>query len=194
MASPKILVFAGSLRVDSFNKKLAHVAKDVAEAAGAKVTYLDLRDYRIPPYDGDMEAAAGIPERAQSLRELMAEQDGFIIASPEYNGSIPGTLKNYIDWVSRPDGDVPGLVAFKGKVAALLSASPGALGGMRGLVHLRAILGGIGVLVTPEQHAVGKAHEAFDEAGQLKDGKQQTAVEKVVQRMVEVTGRLGQAE
>ncbi|MGB1580912.1 MAG: NADPH-dependent FMN reductase [Nevskiales bacterium] len=190
MASPKILVFAGSLRLDSFNKQLAQAAVKIAEAAGAEVTYLDLRDYRIPPYDGDMEAGGGIPERAQRLREIMAAHDAFIIASPEYNGSIPGTLKNYIDWVSRPEGDVPALVAFKGKVAALLSASPGALGGMRGLVHLRAILGGIGVLVIPEQHAVGKAHEAFADDGQLLDVKQQTAVGKVVERLLEVAGKL----
>ena len=190
MSSPKILVFAGSLRRESFNKKLAQAAAAMATAAGAEVTYLDLRDYRIPPYDGDMEEGGGIPERARELRSLMAEQDGFIIASPEYNSSISGTLKNYIDWVSRPDGDVPSLVAFQGKVAAIMSASPGALGGLRGLVHLRAILENIGVMVIPEQHALRAAHEAFDEAGKIKQERQAASVEKIVQRLVEVAGKL----
>ncbi len=190
MRVPKTLVFAGSLRRDSYNKKLAAVAASVAEGAGAAVTQLDLRDFRIPPYDGDMEAGGGIPERAQALRSLMAGHDAFIIASPEYNSSISGTLKNYIDWTSRPDGEVPGLVAYQGKVAAILSASPGALGGLRGLVHLRSILQNIGVLVIPEQHALRTAHEAFDEQGGLKDARQQASVEKVVRRLVEVAGRL----
>ena len=190
MPSPKILVFAGSLRRESFNKKLAQAAAAMATSAGAEVTYLDLRDYRIPPYDGDMEEGGGIPERAQVLRALMTEQDGFIIASPEYNSSISGTLKNYIDWVSRPDGDVPGLVAFQGKVAAIMSASPGALGGLRGLVHLRAILENIGVMVVPDQHALRAAHEVFDEQGNLKDERQRASVEKVVQRLVDVAGKL----
>lgn len=190
MPQAKILIFAGSLRVDSFNKKLARVAARIAEEAGVEITYLDLRDYRIPPYDGDMEAGGGIPERAQALRGIMMEHDAFIIASPEYNSSISGTLKNYIDWVSRPDGDLPMTAAFQGKVAGLLAASPGALGGLRGLVHLRSILGNIGTLVVPEQHALRGAHEAFDDEGELKDERQRAAVEKVVRRVAEVAGKL----
>ena len=193
MSSPKILVFAGSLRRESLNKKLAQAAANMAEAAGAEVTYVDLRDYRIPPYDGDMEEGGGIPARAQELRGLMAAQDGFIIASPEYNSSISGTLKNYIDWMSRPDGDVPSLVAFQGKVAAIMSASPGALGGLRGLVHLRSILGNIGMLVIPDQHALRAAHAAFNDDGSLNDDKQHASVEKIVQRLVAVAGKLAPA-
>jgi len=190
VSAPKVLVFAGSLRQASLNKQLAAVAAAVAEAAGADVTHIDLRDYRIPPYDGDMETGGGIPERAQILRNLMEDHDAFIIASPEYNSSIPGTLKNYLDWVSRPDGDVPGLAAYKGKVAAILSASPGRLGGLRGLMHLRDILENMGVLVIPEQHAVSQAADAFAFDGGLKNERDQQAVEKVVQRLVKVSARL----
>lgn len=190
MSAPRILVFAGSLRIQSFNKQLAQAAASMAESIGAEVTQIDLRDYRIPPYDGDMEAGGGIPERAQILRNLFVDHDAFIVASPEYNSSISGTLKNYIDWVSRPDGDVPALAAFEGKVAAIMSASPGALGGLRGLVHLRSILESIGVIVVPEQHAVSAAMKALSEDGRLVNERDQKNVEKVVKRLVEVASRL----
>lgn len=193
MSKPRILIFAGSLRVESFNKKLAAVVADKVDANGGEATLIDLRDYRIPPYDGDMEENGGIPERAQILRNLMEDHDALIIASPEYNSSVPGTLKNYIDWTSRPDGDVPGLIAYRGKVAAIMSASPGALGGLRGLVHLRDILENIGVLVIPEQHAVSAANKAFDDKGALAGERDQKGVERVVKRLVEVTGRLSQS-
>lgn len=190
MSAPRVLVFAGSLRRESLNKKLAAAAAAMAASLGAEVTELDLRDYRIPPYDGDMEAGGGVPERAQTLRNLMADHDAFIIASPEYNSSVSGTLKNYIDWVSRPDGDEPALVAFQGKVAAIMAASPGALGGLRGLAHLRSILENIGTIVLPEQHAVSTAGSAFAEDGSLAVARDRKAVERAVQRLVEVAGRL----
>ena len=170
MNPAKILVFAGSLRTHSFNKQLARLAADAARAAGAKVTIIDLRDLALPILDQDLEDAKGLPEGAKKLKRLMRESDGFLIASPEYNSSITGALKNAIDWASRPESDdEPQLVAFRGKTAALLAASPSALGGLRGLVHLRATLGNIGVLVLPDQVTVSEAHEAFDESGQLKD-------------------------
>jgi NAD(P)H-dependent FMN reductase len=170
MPNPKILVFAGSTRTASFNKKLARLAADAARAAGGDVTLVDLRDFAMPLFDGDLEDAEGLPEGAKRFKKLMREHDGFIIASPEYNSSITGVLKNAIDWASREESDdEPALVAYRGKVALLLSASPGALGGLRALVHVRAILGNIGVIVLPDQLAVGTAHEAFDQDGQLKD-------------------------
>lgn len=190
MSSPRVLVFAGSLRIDSFNKKLAAVAAERVEANGGEATLIDLRDYRIPPYDGDMEIGGGVPERAQTLRNLFVDHDAYFIASPEYNGSIPGTLKNYLDWISRPDGDVPGLVAFQNKVAGIVSASPGALGGLRGLRHLREVLGNLGSLVIPEQHAIGGAMKAFNTDGSLNNERDAKGVEKVAKRLVEVTGRL----
>lgn len=170
MSGPKILCFAGSTRTASYNKLLAKAAADAARAAGAEVTYIDLRDYPLPLFDADLEEESGLPDSAIKLKAMLAAHDGLLIASPEYNSSIAGVLKNAIDWASRggTESERP-LSAFRGKAAALLSASPGALGGLRGLVHLRAILGNIGVIVLPDQMAVGKAHEAFDHNGALKD-------------------------
>jgi chromate reductase, NAD(P)H dehydrogenase (quinone) len=172
MPQPRILAFAGSTRAGSFNKKLIRVAADAAREAGSEVTLIDLRDFPLPLFDGDLEDASGLPENAKKLKELMRSHDGFLISSPEYNSSITGVLKNTIDWASRDEtDDEPPLVCFRGKVASLMSASPGGLGGLRGLVHLRAILGNIGVIVLPDQVAVGAAHEAFDDDGKLRDAR-----------------------
>ncbi len=190
MATPRILAFAGSTRTESFNKRLLAVAVEAARRAGAEVTSIDLRDYPLPLFDQDLEAAEGLPANGQKLKELFRAHEGLLIASPEYNSSISGVLKNAIDWVSRPEANRPSLDCFTGKVAALLAASPGALGGLRGLVHLRAILGNIQVLVLPDQKAIPKAHEAFDAAGRLRDPKDQAAVEAIAARLVEVTARL----
>lgn len=184
MKKPKILVFAGSTRTDSYNKKLAQAAAKIAGEAGAAATYVDLRDLAIPLYDGDLEDQSGLPEGAKKLKGLLRESDGFIIASPEYNSSVTGVLKNAIDWASRSEtDDEPSLVAYRGKAAVLLSASPGALGGLRGLVHLRAILGNIGVIVLPEQVAVSKAYELFDDSG-MKDDPRTAPVAGAVKALV----------
>ncbi len=170
---PRILAFGGSLRRDSFNRKLAAIVAGGAAAAGADVTVIELRDFPMPLYDGDLEEASGKPEAAARLKALFREHDGLIIASPEYNSSVTAALKNAIDWVSRADGDdEPMLSALAGKTAVICSASPGALGGLRGLVHLRAILGNIGITVLPDQTAIGGAHQAFAADGSLTDGKQ----------------------
>ena len=175
---PRILAFAGSLRADSFNKTLLNIAAEGARQAGADVRVIDLVDYPMPVLNQDDEAANGKPEAAKELKALMIEHDGFLIACPEYNSSITGALKNTIDWVSRHDeGDPPGgLPAFRGKVVSLMSASPGALGGLRGLVHVRAILGNIGCIVLPDQVAIGKAQEAFNDDGTLANERQQASV------------------
>ena len=150
MSEPvKILAFAGSTRRDSWNKKLLHIAIQSARSAGAQVTLIDLKDFPLPLYDGDLEATAGVPENALKLKELFKSHQGLLLACPEYNSSITAVLKNTLDWVSRPVPDEPPLAAFKGKVVTLISASPGALGGLRGLVHVRAILGNIGCIVLP---------------------------------------------
>lgn len=189
--APKILAFAGSLRKDSYNKKLAAVAAEAARKAGAEVTLIDLKEYPLPVYDGDDEDSSGLPENAKKLKKLLISHQAFLISSPEYNSSIPGGLKNAIDWASRAESkDEPPLVCFTGKTVALFSASPGALGGLRGLVHLRAILGNIGVLVLPAQLAVSKANEAFDANGALKDARQQAAVEKIASELVRVVSKL----
>ncbi|MEH2309306.1 NADPH-dependent FMN reductase [Nostoc sp.] len=180
MASPpKILAFAGSTRIDSYNKKLVKIAAAGAKAAGAEVTYIDLRDLPLPLFDEDLEAQKGLPANARTFKDLMISHQGLLIASPEYNSSLTAVLKNAIDWASRPAPNEAPLAAFAGKIASIMSASPGALGGLRGLVHLRSILGNIKVLVLPDQVAVPKAYEAFNPDGTLKDPKQQQSIEKL---------------
>ena len=174
---PRILAFAGSLRRESFNKKLVAIAAHGAREAGAEVTLIELVDFPLPLFDQDLEAEQGMPENGKKLKKLFIDHDGFLIASPEYNSSMTAALKNALDWVSRPAPNEPPLVGFKGKLATLMSASPGALGGLRGLVHVRSILGNIGVIVLPDQIAVAKAREAFHADGSLKDPKQQTGIE-----------------
>jgi chromate reductase, NAD(P)H dehydrogenase (quinone) len=176
-AAPRILAFAGNLRRESYNKKLERIAAAGARAAGAEVTEVDLRDYPLPVFDEDLERSAGAPENARKLKQLFVEHQGLLIAAPEYNSSITAVLKNTIDWVSRPvPGEAP-LLGFTGKAAVLMSASPGGLGGLRGLVHVRSILGNIGVLVLPDQIAVAKAFEVFADDGALKDAKLQAGIQ-----------------
>lgn len=190
MTSTKILAFAGSARKDSVNKKLAKIAAEGARATGAEVTYLDFRDLPLPLYDADLEAAEGLPANVLKLKALMKAHQGLIIACPEYNSSITPLLKNAIDWASRPQPDEPSLVCFKDKVAVLMSASPGRLGGLRGLVTVRSILSSIGVLVLPDQTAIGSADDAFDKNDNLKDRLQQTAIVKLGHKLATVTAKL----
>ncbi|NEP45663.1 MAG: NAD(P)H-dependent oxidoreductase, partial [Okeania sp. SIO2H7] len=136
----KILAFAGSARDGSYNKKLVRVAAEGARKAGAEVTYIDLRDLPMPLYDLDLQAKEGFPANVREFKDLMRAHQGLLIACPEYNGSITPLLKNAIDWASRPEGDEPMLACFRDKVAAIMSTSPGALGGLRGLAHVRDIL------------------------------------------------------
>ncbi len=189
--APRILAFAGSARRDSFNKKLVQVAAQGARDAGAEVTVVDLKDFPMPLFDQDLEAANGMPDTAVQLRKLCIEHQGLLISAPEYNSSITPLLKNTLDWISRGSATTPALAAYTGKFASLVSASPGALGGLRGLVHLRAILGNIGVTVLPMQIAVSKAHEAFDADGALKDAAQQASVKEVGKRLAETLKKLG---
>ena len=191
MSEPvKILAFAGSTRRDSWNKKLLHIAIQSARSAGAQVTLIDLKDFPLPLYDGDLEATAGVPENALKLKELFKSHQGLLLACPEYNSSITAVLKNTLDWVSRPVPDEPPLAAFKGKVVTLISASPGALGGLRGLVHVRAILGNIGCIVLPDQQAVSKASTAFNDAGSLKDEAMQKRIDGLGAQLAQFLARL----
>jgi chromate reductase, NAD(P)H dehydrogenase (quinone) len=190
MTAPKILAFAGSARRDSWNQKLVRVAIAGAEAAGATVTYLDWRELPLPLYDGDLEEATGLPDNVLKVKALMQAHQGFLIACPEYNGSITPLLKNAIDWASRPAPGEASLACFKEKVAVLMSTSPGALGGLRGLVHVRAILSNIGVLVLPDQLAVGRAAEAFAQNETLQDESQRVAVMQLGSKLATVLGKL----
>jgi NAD(P)H-dependent FMN reductase len=159
---PVILAFAGSLRAESFNKRLLRAAMEHVRALGAEVVHVDLRDYVMPLYDGDHEAEYGVPEAARRLRKLMLGCHGMLIASPEYNGSVSGVLKNTLDWCSRPADDVAGLAPFSGKAVALVAASPSPFGGVRGLGHLRAIMGKLGSVVLAEDVALPFAGNAFE--------------------------------
>lgn len=188
--TPKILAFAGSTRTDSYNKKLVQVAANGARSVGAEVTYIDLRDFPMPLFDEDLEKDEGTPETVLKFKELMIAHDGLLIACPEYNSSITPVLKNAIDWASRPGEKEPPLAAFVDKVAAIMSASPGALGGLRGLVTVRSILGNIKVIVLPDQIAVPKAYEAFNLNGSLVDPKQQESVENLGKNVANVVAKL----
>lgn len=190
MTVPRILAFAGSARVDSVNKKVVKVAAEGAKVAGAEVTYIDFRELPLPLYDEDLEAAEGLPENVLKLKELMKGHQGFLIGCPEYNSSITPLLKNAIDWASRPAPGEPGLICFRDKVAAIMSASPGGLGGLRGLGHVRSILESIGVIVLPDQKAISNAFQAFDETGNLKDEKQRSDVQHLGSKLTTILTKL----
>jgi NAD(P)H-dependent FMN reductase len=173
----KLLVFAGALRKDSCNKKFAREALRLATEAGAEGEFVDLKDYPMPPYDGDIEAALGIPDATKQLGKKIAAADALIISTPEYNGSIPGILKNVIDWLSR---DKP--VSLEGKHLLLLAASPGALGGVRSLWHSRQPFEILGVHVYPSMLALPDAYHAFDAQGKLTN-------EKILQNLTKLIGQ-----
>lgn len=188
--TPKILAFAGSARKDSLNKKLVKIAVAAAKSAGADVNVLDLARYDLPIYNADLEKEEGIPRNALEIKKMMIEADGFLIASPEYNSSITPLLKNVIDWASRAsEGESP-LICYKDKIVCLMSASPGKLGGLRALVHVRAILENIGCLVLPDQRAISQAHEAFLGNGKLKNEKDQKAIEDLGEKLVQIIEKL----
>lgn len=186
----RVLAFAGSVRAGSVNRVLAKAAARGAVAAGADVTWLELKDHPLPLYDGDLEAAEGIPDVAMRLKDIFDAHDALLIGCPEYNSSVTPLLKNTIDWVSRPVEGRPPLHAFRGKVAGLVAGSGGALGGLRGLVHVRAILGNIGVLVVPEQRAVPGAPKIIEGEDGVADDAVRASLELVGRRVAEVAGAL----
>jgi len=186
--SVRLLAFCGSARKESFNRRLLTAAVSSARAAGAAVTELDLRADLLPIYDGDLEATQGLPAAALELKARFASHDGFLIASPEYNGFFSPLLKNTLDWVSRPAPNAP--APYAGKAAGLLAASPGALGGIRCLPHLRLLLTNLGVTVSPAQLALGQADQAFAGDGSLADAHQQKMLDKVVADLIRLTAAI----
>ena len=189
----KILIFAGSTRAQSFNRQLAKVAAGVATQAGAEVTHLELASLDIPLYNADLEAR-GTPPDVIRLKQLMFEHPGWVICSPEYNGSYTALLKNTIDWASSPvKGDATwsqGTKPFAGKVVGLLAASPGALGGLRSLSHLSPLLSNLQCWVAPKQFVLAQAGSAFDADGQLQSDKQLDSVRSVVSQVLWAAQRL----
>jgi len=187
---PKILSFAGSSRRDSFNKKLSKIAAAGARKSGALVTEIDLVDYPMPIFNQDLEQEEGMPENARKFKKLLIDHDAFIIASPEYNSAYSPLLKNAIDWASRAESDdEPPLLAYQGKMATILAASPGALGGLRGLVVLRMLLGNIGVIVLPEQQTISQAFNAFNADGSLVDERKQNLVLALGRSLANAVGK-----
>jgi len=197
MSTLRLLAISGSSRSGSWNRKLVSVAAQAAAARGAQVEPLDLRELGLPLYDGDLEKASGVPDGARRLRDALRASDGVLFSAPEYNGFPTPLLINSFDWLSRlqPEGDAPsGLAASNGKPLGLFSASPGPLGALRSLNFTRQYLGmTIAMLVVPQQFALTKAGEAFDESGALKDPKQQAAVESVVGSLIRVATALKSA-
>jgi chromate reductase, NAD(P)H dehydrogenase (quinone) len=183
---PKILVFAGSLRSGAFSISTADAAMKELALQNAEVTRISLADYPLPLMDQDLEKEKGVPENAVLLARQISEHDGMLIASPEYNASIPPLLKNTIDWVSRVRRDGSrALKPFEGKVAALCSSSNGNFAGMRGLYHLRAVLMACQVEVVTPQCSVARAAEAFDEDGQFRDERLRGQMETVCRTLIE---------
>ncbi len=171
----KLLAFCGSLRSGSLNRKLLALAVTHARTKGAEVQNIDLRDYPMPPYDGDIEDKDGLPQGTRDFCELLSAADGMLIASPEYNNSVSGVIKNVIDWVSRARP-----VPLKDKSALLMSASPGAVGGSRGLWALRVPLELLGTHVYPGMYSLSFADKAFDEADALAESSQQQRLERLI--------------
>lgn len=193
MTNPKtkILAFAGSARKDSYNKKLLRQAVDGALGEGVEVTIIDLADYPLPFYDEDYEAANGMPENGKKLLQLFASHDGFIITSPDYNGSYTALLKNVFDWMSRGDTtSATPVEPFKDKVAAIMSISTGGRGGLKGLDKLRDLLDDLKVMVLPDMYAVGFASKAFNEAGKLNDEKAAKAVHGIGAKLAKTAKKM----
>ena len=188
---PKIAVVVGSTREGSFNRSLGRLAIRALEAQGAEVTDVDLASYDLPLYSAAIESGA-FPADAERLKRVFAAQDGLLFVSPEYNGSVSPLLKNAIDWASRPTGDegLVALVAYRGKAAAIMSASVSPFGGLRGLIHLRQILSTVQTLVIPEQVLIPNAHAAFDESGALKDALPASLVDMTAMRLAKVAAAL----
>jgi NAD(P)H-dependent FMN reductase len=192
-SSTKLLIFAGSTRLNSFNRKLAHVAAGMARASGAEVTHIELADFDVPMYNADLEAQ-GTPPDVMRLKQILYAHPAWIICSPEYNGSYTALLKNTIDWASSPVRSDPvwneGFRSFSGKVVGVLSASPGALGGLRSQSHLAPLLLNAQCWVAPRAFALGHAGDAFDAHGQLVSAAQRQSVQAVIDQVLFAAQRL----
>lgn len=185
---PKLLFFVGSARKDSVNKMLARNAYEIAKKAGADATFIDLKDFPLPIYDGDLEEKEGLPKKVIELKKIIAAHDGIFIASPEYNGSISPLLKNTLDWVSR---SVPNNKAlsdvYEKKIIALGAASPGQGGGQRGLVVTRMLIENLGAIAIPQQVTIKKAYQQFDKGGNLTNNEDSETLKDVVTNLIRLT-------
>jgi NAD(P)H-dependent FMN reductase len=189
---PRIIALSGSTRTGSYNKMLVKIAVEGAREAGANVTYIDLKDYPIPLYDGDLEEKGGLPVNARKLKDIFIANQGLMIASPENNGSFTAVLKNAIDWLSRPVEGYPPLECFIGKYAVLMGTSTGYWGAVRSVIQLRHVLGHIKVTVLPDQVNIPNAEDAFLTDGTLKDKKRHEAVKALGKTLTEFLMKVAQ--
>ena len=188
MPIPKILIIPGSLRTGSHNARLAALAAKELALLETEVTRISLEDYTLPLFDADLAASLGPPLAAVKLKRMLLAHHGVFITSPEYSASVTPLVKNTIDWISRVcDPGEPAYAAFKDRVFAIGAAANGGQGGLRSLMALRQILElGCGALVIPEQVAVPRADQAFDEMDNLKDDTLATALKAAMRRLVEL--------
>lgn len=177
----RMLVFSASLRVESLNARLARLAAEALNRHGVAVDLASMRDFAAPSYDGDLEAGDGMPLGARALRERLEAANGFVIASPEYNASMPGVLKNAIDWVSRARPQ-----PFNERHGLLLSASPSMVGGNRGLWALRVPLEHLGARMYPDMFSLAQAHHAFDDTGGIADERLRGRFEDTIAKFLDL--------
>jgi chromate reductase, NAD(P)H dehydrogenase (quinone) len=187
MAPPRILIFSGSARSQALSKRLARASLVAVDSAGGHGTLIDLADFEMPLYRADLEASHGLPDATRQLQALIAGHEALLIASPEYNGSMTPLLVNTLAWCSRADAHHPsgsGLAIFADKPAAVVGSSPSARGGLRALIHLRDLLGYLGMVVIPQQLAVPRAHQAFDTSDRLIDEGERAGLDAVALALV----------
>ena len=191
----KVLVFAGSTRIKSYNRKLAREVAALTRAKGAEVTHLELGDYDVPMYNADLEAR-GTPADVMKLKQLFWEHPAWLVCTPEYNASYPALVKNTLDWLSSPVKTDPvwndDFRFSRGKVVGVLSASPGALGGLRSQSHLIPLLLNLQCWVAPQTYALSRAGDAFDEQGHLKDESARKRAGSVIDQVLWAAERLQQ--
>lgn len=180
----KLLALAGSTRTDSLNKRLLQAVVDLVPDGDAEVNLIDLRDYPLPLFDGDLEVQEGIPDNAMTLKQLFLDADALLISTPEYNTSLPAVLKNAIDWISRPVPDQSWLAGISGQVVGAMSASPGSTGGMSALAHLRQMFTNLGALVVPGFTACPNAGEAFNDDGSLANEAQRAVYASYMEQVL----------
>jgi chromate reductase, NAD(P)H dehydrogenase (quinone) len=189
----KVLVFAGSTRQNSYNRKLARVTAAMARASGAEVTHIELADFEVPMYNADLEAQ-GTPPDVMKLKQIMYEHPAWIICTPEYNASYPALLKNTLDWISSPVKSDPvwndDFRSSRGKVVGVLSASPGALGGLRSQSHLVPLLFNLHCWICPRTFALARAGDAFNPQDELIHEQQQKGVQAVIDQVLWAAQRL----
>ncbi len=182
--SVRILAFAGSTRSESLNKRLVEAVTALVDPASAEVEVIDLRDFPLPLYDGDLEDASGVPDNGMKLKEKFQSADALLISTPEYNTSLPAVLKNAIDWISRPVEGVPWLSGISGQVLGAMSASPGSTGGMQALAHLRQMFSNLGAYVVPGFTACPNAAAAFDDSGKFVNDAQAQQYARYVDQVI----------